>query len=211
MTRILAVADEESELLYGDALHELRPDVLVACGDLPFEYLENLISRTDRPLVYVPGNHDPDLIPPDAWTPLSVEPAVPGVGGGECIDGRLVRVGELGFGGLGGSIRYRRGPNQYTQAEMAWRALRLELRGRLNRALRGRPLDVLVCHSPPLGYGDASDPAHIGFAAFRRLVRVLRPRLLVHGHVHRHIAPAADLRLGETLIVNVIPYRLLEL
>jgi Icc-related predicted phosphoesterase len=211
MTRILAVSDEESELLYGDALHELRPDLLVACGDLNFDYLENLVSRTDRPLLYVPGNHDPDLSPPDAWSPLSVEPVVQGVGGGENIDGRLLRVADLTFAGLGGSIRYRRGPNQYTQAQMTRRALRMEVRGRLERAFRGRPLDVLVCHSPPFGAGDARDPAHAGFHAFHRLIRALRPRLLIHGHVHGHLAPAADLKLGDTLVVNAIPYRLIEL
>lgn len=210
-TRVLAVADEITELLYGDALSELRPDLIISCGDLPFDYLENLVSRTDRPLVYVPGNHDPDLRPPDRWAPLAFDPPPAGVAGAENIDGRVVHAGGLTVAGLGGSVRYRVGPNQYTQAQMTRRALRLELSARLDRALRRRPLDVLVAHSPALGFGDGEDPPHAGFAALRGLVTRLRPRLFVHGHVHRRGTPTDDMRLGETLIVNAIPYRLLEI
>ena len=37
--RLLAIADEIADALWGHALEELRPDVIVACGDLPFDYL----------------------------------------------------------------------------------------------------------------------------------------------------------------------------
>src|SRR5262249_58105031 len=53
MTRLLAVADEVDEALYGDALSRLRPDLIVSAGDLPFDYLENLVTRANVPLVYV--------------------------------------------------------------------------------------------------------------------------------------------------------------
>ena len=53
MTRILAISDEVDDALYGDKLYALRPDLIVACGDLPFEYLENLVSRTDVPLLFM--------------------------------------------------------------------------------------------------------------------------------------------------------------
>jgi hypothetical protein len=36
-------------------------DLVVACGDLPFEYLAHLVDGLDVPLVFVPGNHDPDI------------------------------------------------------------------------------------------------------------------------------------------------------
>jgi hypothetical protein len=207
MTRVLAVADEVSDALLGDTLRSLRPDVVVACGDLPFDYLENLVSRTDRPLLYVPGNHDPDLSPPDAWLPMRFDTDGPGPSGCENVDGRAVRAGGLAICGLGGSIRYRAGPNQYTQAQMQLRALGLELRVRLKR-LR---IDVLLSHSPPRRYGDGDDQAHQGFVALNRLVKRLWPRVLIHGHVPRYGPTRPDLRLGRTLIVDAIPYRLLEL
>lgn len=58
--RVLAIADEIAEALFGEALGRLKPDLIVSAGDLPFEYLENLVSRTNRPHLFVPGNHDPD-------------------------------------------------------------------------------------------------------------------------------------------------------
>lgn len=35
-------------------------ELIVACGDLPAEYLRALMNALDVPLVFVPGNHDPD-------------------------------------------------------------------------------------------------------------------------------------------------------
>jgi hypothetical protein len=205
--RVLAVADEVSDALYGDTLSELKPDLILSCGDLPFDYLENLVSRTDRPLLYVPGNHDPTLKPPDptlaGWSPMD-----DGVGPRGCIDvdGRIVQEAGLSIAGLGGSVRYREGPNQYSQREMARRALGLELRARLRR----RKVDILITHAPPAGVGDADDPAHAGFTAFHRLVKQLAPRFLIHGHVQRFGPKPNDLRLGQTVVVNAIPYRLIE-
>ena len=60
--------------MYGDRLPSLNPDLVIGCGDLPFDYLEYLVSRLDVPLLYVPGNHDASLVPPDmTWMPLRSE------------------------------------------------------------------------------------------------------------------------------------------
>lgn len=218
MARILAIADETDDALYGDALYRLRPDVIVSCGDLPFEYLENLVTRAGVPLIYVPGNHDPELRPgvePVGWSALvarMIDPP-PGPQGCDNADGRVIEAAGIRIAGLGGSIRYKEGPNQYTQRQMRWRALRLEGHVRLRRGLRRRArrgLDVLVTHAPPLGVGDGDDPAHQGFAAFDRLVQQLRPKVLMHGHVHHFTRRPLDTLLGGTLVVNAIPYRLVE-
>jgi uncharacterized protein len=211
MTRILAIADEVEPALYGEKLHRLRPDVIVSAGDLPFDYLENLVTRANVPLVYVPGNHDPDVTrtvrSEGVWS--VPEDVLPGPQGCDSADGLALETAGLRIAGLGGSIRYKEGPNQYTQGQMRWRALRLEARARLWLGFGGT-LDVLVTHAPPRGVGDAGDPAHHGFAALHRLVEQLRPRLLVHGHVHPVHHKAPDRELGATRVVNVIPYRLLE-
>ena len=92
--------------------------------------------------------------------------------------------------------------------ESFWRrALKLEARVRVGR----RQVDILVGHSPPAGIGDSDDPAHLGFTAFHRLVKQLRPRVMFHGHVRYYGPPRADQRIGDTLIVNAIPYRLIEI
>ena len=208
MTRILAIADQVEEGLYGDLLRRLAPDLIISCGDLPFDYLENLVSLSDKPLVYVPGNHDQDLTPrPTNWAPLSFDDPIPGPQGCENADGRFVEAAGLTLAGLGGSVRYREGPNQYTQGEMKRRALGLELRARIRR----RRIDVFLAHSPPLDSGDGEDAPHRGFAAFHRLIAQLRPRLFFHGHLHPYGRKHDDRRLGAALVVNAVPYRLIEL
>ena len=215
MARILAIADEVAEVLYGDALPRLRPDVVLSCGDLPFDYLENLVTRAGVPLIYVLGNHDPDLSRRStligAWPTVGYGPndAIPGPQGCDSAEGRVLEAAGLHIAGLGGSLRYKEGPNQYTQGEMRRRALRLEARARLRRGF-GRGVDVIITHAPPLGVGDAGDLAHQGFAAFHRLVGQLRPRVLLHGHVHPIHRRMVDRAVGATLVVNAIPYRLLE-
>jgi Icc-related predicted phosphoesterase len=205
--RLLAIADEVAEALWGGTLDDLRPDVIVSCGDLPFEYLENLVSRTDKPLLYVPGNHDPELRPSTLYSGMSVQDDGVGPLGCESIDGRIVEAAGLRFAGLGGSIRYRPGPNQYTEREMAWRALRLRQRAWLSR----KPIDVVVTHSPPSGYGDSEDPPHHGFKALVGLATRLSPRLFIHGHVNNYGPKRGELVIGRTKIVNAIPFKLIEI
>jgi Icc-related predicted phosphoesterase len=212
MTRILAIADEVDEALYGDKLARLRPDLVVSCGDLPFDYLEYIVSRLDVPLVYVPGNHDPQLRSPDpTWAPLRAEVPIPGPQGCVNADGRVVVAAGLRIAGLGGSMRYKLGPHQYTDAEMRWRSLSLEVRIRLQPARVARRIDVLLTHAPPLGWGARDDLAHRGFAAFVRLVRVLGPRALIHGHIHPYGQSKAERALGTTQIINAVPSRLVEI
>ena len=213
MTRILAVADEVDEAMYGDKLRSLKPDLVLSCGDLPFDYLEYLVSRLNVPLLYVPGNHDPDLRVPDAmWSPLRFEPPIPGPQGCINVDGHVVDAAGIRVAGLGGSMRYRPGPNQYTPSQMRWRVLRIEMLMRLRGARGGRRLDVLLTHAPPEGPDDArADIAHKGFAAFNRLIGTLRPRLHIHGHIHPYGVSVSTRRMGEAQVVNAIPSRLLEL
>lgn len=212
LTRILAVADEVDQSLYSDRLSGLSPDLIVSCGDLPFDYLEYLVSRVDVPLLFVPGNHDTSLRPPDQlWAPLQVEVSLPGPRGCENIDGKIVEVGGLRIAGLGGSLRYKPGPNQYTQAQMRRRVLSLDLRLRLKQARHGRKLDVLVTHAPPLGTAAAKDAAHVGFAALHHLIDAFHPLLLVHGHIHPYGKVLPELRVGDTRVVNAVPWRLIEI
>ena len=211
--RILAVADEPV-LQDPRAIRSLEADLIVSCGDLPFDYLEFLEDCTDAPLLFVPGNHDPDLRPGDRSAPAGVVAGLverapaPGPPGGIAVDGRVVRVAGVVAGGLGGSVRYRGGPNQYTQAGMRLRAAVLATRTMLRHPVRR--LDLLVTHAPPQGLGDQDDPAHVGFAAFRRLAAMLKPRYLIHGHIHPHGTPRPDRTLNGTTVVNAVGYRVLD-
>jgi hypothetical protein len=219
VTRVLALADEVHGAFYGDRLLELRPDLVVGCGDLPFDYLEYIVTMLNVPLLFVPGNHDPDLsepahnphLPPIMPTPIAdvfAEP--PGPSGCTSVDCRVVDAAGLRVAGLGGSIRYSPGANQYTQGEMRRRALRLEWRITRRKLVDRRGIDLLVTHSPPAGVSDGTDPAHRGFEAFHRLMARLRPRMLLHGHVHPYGQASPDQTVGRTRVVNAVAYRLLE-
>jgi Icc-related predicted phosphoesterase len=212
LTKILAVADEVDESLYGEKLDTLKPDLVVSCGDLPFEYLEYVVSRTNVPLLYVPGNHDPELKPPDTtWMPLQAETPALGPEGCENVDGRIVEVSGLRVAGLGGSLRYNRGHNQYTQAQMQRRVLSLELWIRLKRVRNGRKLDVFITHAPPFGVTEAEDAAHVGFVAFHRIIKSFHPIVHVHGHIHPYGRVLPERQIEETRIVNAVPSRVIEI
>ncbi len=215
-TRVLVVADETAETLWHPQVKAFEPDLVVSCGDLPFDYLEYLVSTLNVPLVFVPGNHDPEIEcdKPDALQPDSftwdahhggdIRPR--GCGN---IDGKTVEVAGLRVAGLGGSIRYNEGPNQYTQRQMTWRSAKMEMRYRVRRPSR-RKIDLLVTHAPPLGAGDGADAAHQGIKSLHRLTRVLQPTYLLHGHIHPYGIEQPDRKLGDTTLLNVIPYKLLE-
>ena len=57
--KILAVSDTEVPILYSPSIvQRFRDvDVIISCGDLPYYYLEYMISMLDVPLYYVRGNH----------------------------------------------------------------------------------------------------------------------------------------------------------
>ena len=164
------------------------------------------------PLLYVPGNHDPSVeLSATSWMPLRAEIPIPGPPGCDNIEGRVVEARGLRIAGLGGSLRYKRGPNQYTQAQMSRRAFRLGLRVALRRARRTRKLDVLLTHAPPFGLVPATDAAHAGFVAFSRLIGTFHPLVHVHGHVHPYGRASIERRIGPTRVVNAIPWRMIEL
>jgi Icc-related predicted phosphoesterase len=198
--KILALSDQVVEPLYGPLLRERYPkiDLILGCGDLPAEYLEYVVSQYNVPLLYVPGNHDPDNY------------RVPG---GQDIDGHAAHVKGLLVAGLGGSRRYKSdGRHQYTEAEMHLRLIPLLPRLVVRRLRRGHGADIFVTHAPPLGVHDAPDLPHIGFQAFAWLIRAFHPRLMVHGHVHVwSVTTATDTVLDGTRVLNVYPARMIEL
>lgn len=215
MPRVLAVADEVVETLWTTGVRRHRVDLVLAAGDLPFDYLEFLADALDRPIVFVPGNHDVDLAGyapgQGMWLRGGLPAEWPGPAGGTNVDGRVVDVAGLRIAGLGGSIRYNNGPNQWTERQQA-RRMRKVARSAARRRLRdGRGVDVLLTHAPARGVGDAEDPCHRGFDCLHDAVRRMRPKLLVHGHIHPHGNQVPDRHIGDTLVVNTVGFRILDI
>jgi Icc-related predicted phosphoesterase len=204
VTRILVVSDEVSPALErslpGQGFGEL--DLILSCGDLPYDYLEYLVDAFDAPLLYVHGNHDH---PVETEGRLITAPQ-----GGTNVEGRVVEAAGLLIAGLGGSPRYAPGGTyQYTEGEMRRRVQRLA--GRLRWAeLRGRRLDILLTHAPPRGIHDHTDPAHQGFQSLLPLVEHHRPRYLIHGHSPPRPGHPTRTQSGATGVIHVRGHALLE-
>ena len=206
---VLAVSDEPDEALAANPGPARSVDLIVACGDLPFDYLGSLMNALDVPLVFVPGNHDPDLSGYRATRAgLTLRGGIPvrapWPDGAVNADGRVVDAGGLRIAGLGGCLRYSAGPNQYTNRQQARRALALRARARRGWPRGGGRVDLLITHAPPRGAGDGADPPHWGFAALHGLATALGPALLLHGHVPPYAGSARTVRLKSgTQVLNV--------
>jgi hypothetical protein len=212
---VLALSDEVDDALVADMRAVADARLIVACGDLPFEYLAHLMNALDVPLVFVPGNHDPDVSGyRTTRAGLTVRAGLPArppwPEGAVSAERRVVNVAGLRIAGLGGCRRYSDGPNQYTERQQARRARALARRAWWRRVRDGRGVDVLLTHAPPEGAGDADDPPHRGFRALTALTARLQPPLLLHGHV----APQGSARehhIGHTVVRNVVGRHLLEI
>ncbi len=195
--RILAVADVPSRYYYDyytpGKLSEF--DLILACGDLRREYLEFLVTMSNRPLFYVPGNHD------DSFSEAPPEGCV-------CLDGTLAVHNGVRFLGLGGSYRYREGANMYTEREMERRILRLRPAIR-----RHDGFDILVTHAPARHINDFDTLPHRGFECFTELLDRYHPAYFVHGHIHRNYGVNVPQRTqyGDTVIVNAYEHCRIDL
>ena len=211
--KILALSDEVVDVVYSPRAKDRFADVdfVVSCGDLPFYYLEFVVTALSKPVFYVHGNHDrPTQYLSDGRIIDSAEGCI-------ALEDLTARApddtGSVLLAGLGGSLRYNNeGIHQYSQGEMHRRALALAPKLLLNRVRHGRFLDVLLCHAPPRGIHDLPDRAHTGIDAFLGLMQRYRPRFLLHGHSHvyRNDVITAT-RYFDTQVLNVYPYRVIDL
>lgn len=166
--KILAVADEESKYLWDYFEKEKLSgvDLILSAGDLDADYLSFLTTMYAIPLLYVHGNHDDkyEIKPPEGCI---------------CIDDEIYVYNGVRILGLGGSMRYRQGGNQFTDIEMRRRVRKLWL-----KILRHGGFDVLLTHAPAYQINDGRDLPHQGFKEFVRLMEKYEPRFFIHGHVH---------------------------
>lgn len=204
--KILAVSDQVIDRLYSTSVTQTYPNVnmIIGCGDLPYVYLEFLMSIFSVPLFHVPGNHDPAYKRDDLHR----------TEGGICLDEDVVYSHGLLMAGLGGSILYTPGSsaNQYSQSDMFLRAYRLLPKILIARLRYKRPLDILVTHSPPAGIHDDDDLPHRGLRALNYLLDMAQPRYMLHGHTmfYRQNLQSHITEYKRTQIINVYPFRVLD-
>ena len=219
--KILCVADHIDPLVYSPAVKARFADVqlVLSAGDLPFSYYDFIMSTLNKPLLFVFGNHNLRFMHlyqgcRDAFggsDPCAAHGDERRPTGATYIGGRVRRERALLIAGLGGSMWYNGGENQYTELQTALRILRLAPRLLFNRLRYGRFLDILLTHAPPRGIHDGQDRCHWGFRSFLWFMRVFRPRYLVHGHTHLYSPEAVRAtRYAETTVLNAYDHVVLD-
>lgn len=195
--KILSVSDTVIQSLYKEFDKNLFHgiDLVLACGDLPPEYLSFLFHSLNVPLYYVRGNHDIryDLKPPMGCTD---------------IHGKIVRFRHLKIMGFGGSRWYNGGMNQYTEAQMKKfiRKMRLSI-------WWSRGVDIVITHAPPRYIHDADDLCHRGFRSFISVIQKYRPDYFIHGHIHHHFTIPQEriTTINKTKVINTYGYNIIEI
>ena len=210
--KVLCIADHVDPVIYSSNLKSRfsEVDLVLSAGDLALEYYDFILSSLNKPLFFVFGNHHLEgragyrNDPVDKRTPWER-----GVGA-TSLEGKVVRVKGLILAGLGGSIWYNGGDNQYTDFSMFFSILKL-IPGMLwNKVFHGRFLDILLTHSPPYGINDLPDACHTGFRIFLWFIRHFHPAYLIHGHVHLYDRNAArEAKYAGTTVLNAYDHTLL--
>ena len=219
--RILCVSDHKDPIVYSTHVKTRFRDVdlVLGAGDLDLSYYGFIVSSLNKPLLFVFGNHNLEKIgqfkkryESEFEDPTSGLIAERHSYGSTCIGGRVVREKGLIIAGLGGSRRYNRGLNQYTEAQMYLQILRMAPKLLWNRVFKGRYLDILLTHASPFGIGDGPDLCHTGFRAFLSFIRWFRPSYLIHGHVHLYDLNAErEFSYLGTKIVNAYDHTVIEI
>ena len=179
--KILILADVESKYLW-DYFDKSKLEGV----DLIPQYLSFLASFTQSPVLYVRGNHD------DCYEQTPPEGCI-------CIEDKIYTYKGLRIMGLGGSIRYKKGINQYTQRQMQHRVSRMWLQLKCKKGF-----DILLTHSPAAGINDGFDSVHQGFTVFNELLDTYHPAYFIHGHIHKNYQAnfVREQQYNETTIIN---------
>jgi Icc-related predicted phosphoesterase len=205
-------------MVYSGSIKERFADVdlVLAAGDLPLDYIEFIVSSLNKPLLFVFGNHHVEQMRHfrggiQAGNIWNNETETFG-GIGAVHIGSKIKIEEgMIIAGLGGSMRYNRGENQFTDFEMYCEIAKLIPRMFLYRVFYGRYVDILLTHAPPRGIHDKQDKCHWGFKAFLWFIKIFRPRYLIHGHIHLYdLSDVRVTRQGETTVINAYSHYVID-
>ncbi|MDR3336491.1 MAG: metallophosphoesterase [Treponema sp.] len=215
--KILCVSDQIDPLVYSSSIKERfgDADLVLSAGDLPMDYLEFIVSTLNKPLLFVFGNHNlkeysyyMEQTFESNWVMTDEKRHTSGA---THVGSKVHREEGLIIAGLGGSMQYNRGTNQYTEYQMRWEIFRLIPRLILHRVFHGRFLDILLTHAAPRGIHDKPDPCHLGFKCFLWFMRVFKPKYLIHGHIHLYdLSTVRTTKYRNTLVLNAYSHYIID-
>jgi len=215
--KILCISDQIDPQVYSPAIRERFADVdfILSAGDLPLDYLDFIISSLNKPLFFVFGNHHIEELKHYKMSTelMSIHEEREYFGCGAVHLGSKVKTeGKFIMAGLGGSMRYNSGANQFTDFEMFFEIAKIIPRLLWNRLFHGRFLDILLTHAPPKGIHDKNDKCHWGFKTFLWFMKVFKPKYLVHGHIHLYdLCDVRCTKWKDTMVVNAYSHYIINL
>ena len=215
--KILCISDQIDPQVYSPQIKERFADIdlILAAGDLPLDYLDYIISSLNKPLFFVFGNHHIEDLRhyKKVWNDPMLQEDRDYMGCGAVhLGSSIKKEGKLILAGLGGSMRYNNGNNQYTDLEMYLEIVKLIPRMFWNRIKHGRYVDILLTHSPPKGIHDKKDKCHTGFKAYIWFMKVFKPKLLIHGHIHLYdLMDIRSTKWKDTTVINAYSHYVVDL
>lgn len=230
--KILCVSDFVDPLIYNQNVKESFPDIdLILCaGDLPMDYIDFIVSVFNKPTYFVFGNHnlkEYHFYHKDAQTNpkyFEIEEATHGHGATYLgfksfvnheltfTDPNTGKKTPLLIAGISGSLEYNKGLNQFTDAQMKMKLLKMVPSLLKNKRKYGRYLDIFMTHASPRHIHDHEDPCHKGFECFNWFLEKYKPTYMVHGHIHLY--DMREERVGKyfnTTVVNAYSHYIIEL
>jgi Icc-related predicted phosphoesterase len=214
--KILCVSDQIDPLIYTGSIRQRYADVdlILAAGDLPMDYLDFIVSTMNKPMFFVFGNHHTNELKyykTGGNIYANDEGSEEHYSGAAHADEKVRYEEGLLVAGLGGSMRYNNGENQFTDFQMYLKIFKLLPSLLFNRLFRGRFPDILLTHAAPLGIHDKGDKCHRGFKSFLWFMRVFKPKYLVHGHIHLYdLSEVRTTKFCETLVINAYSHYLID-
>mgnify|MGYP006293513427 CR=1 FL=1 len=219
--KILCVSDHVDPLVYSNSIKERFADIdmVLGAGDLDLPYYGFIVSTLNKPLTFVFGNHNLKRISYyrkeyqlGLMTTQQEEEFVERSFGSTYVGDKVLNFHGLLIAGLGGSRRYNRGHNQFSELQMFLKMLKLLPGLLLNRILYDRWIDILLTHAPPMDIHDRQDRCHRGFRTFRWFMQLFKPQYLVHGHVHLYdLNETRRTRFMQTMVVNAYEHTTIEI
>ncbi|MGL4393276.1 MAG: metallophosphoesterase family protein [Fusobacteriaceae bacterium] len=166
--KILAISDEPVLRNFPvEKVQQLCKDVdfILSMGDLSNDYLDYIVSVTNKQLIYVNGNH---IYNPDHNISFCKN-----------IDQTSTKYKGLKIFGLDGSPMYSMREHQYSEREIFFMLLK-----NIFSFMKRRP-DIIISHAPIFGIHDShADPIHTGFKNYKLFLKYFPPKLWLHGHIH---------------------------
>ena len=219
--KILCISDKIDPLIYSNNIKNRFDDIdlILSAGDLELKYYGFIVSSLNKPLLFVFGNHNLKFISryrhKNDQFGLEKEDTITNLSpsyGSIYLGDRVKNIKSLLVAGLGGSMKYNNGPNQFSEFEMVLKIFKILPKLFFNRIFHRRWLDILLTHAPPRGLGDKEDRCHQGFKVFRTFLKLFKPRYLLHGHIHLYDLNASrEIHFMKTRIVNIYEHQIIEI